>query len=89
MRTRMVVLGATCIIGGAIGLLTLYAVIDPNPQEALVEHATDEVYYLGLPEILLSGVVIVSLAVAVALVFGAFRALRILYRRLRRADRPP
>ncbi|HWE17084.1 MAG TPA: hypothetical protein VG758_07875 [Hyphomicrobiaceae bacterium] len=89
MRTRTAALGAICIVGGAVGVLTLYAVIDPNPQEALVEHATDEVNYLGLPEVLLSGLVLVSLAVAVALALGAFRALRILYRRLRRADRRP
>jgi hypothetical protein len=89
MRTRTAALGAICIIGSGIALLTLYAVIDPNPQETLVELATDEVNYLGLPEILLSGLMLVSLAIAVALVFGAVRTLRILYRRLRRADREP
>ena len=82
-------LGAICIIASAIGLLMVYAVIDPNPQEELVEQATDEVSYLGLSEIFLSWFVVISLAVALALVVGAFRGLRILYRRVRRAGRLP
>jgi hypothetical protein len=92
LRTRMTILGGTglaCIVGSVIGLLAVYIAIDHNPQEEFVKQATDEVNYLGLSEIFLSWFVIVSLAVALALALGAFRGLRILYRRVRRADRRP
>jgi hypothetical protein len=84
LSTWTAALGATCIAciaGGAIGSTMVYIAIDHNPQEEFVKHVADEVSYLGLSEVFLSWFVVVSLAVALALVLGAFRGLGTLYRR--------
>ena len=88
LRTRMAILGGTCMAstgGAAIGLLAVYIAIQHNPQGAYVGHETGVVNYFDLSAMFLSAFAIVSLVASFALALAAWavRGLRVLYRLLR------
>jgi CDP-diglyceride synthetase len=86
VRSWVAILAAASVIGGAIGSVAVYAAIQHNPHQTIVNHETGFAAYRFLTSIFLSWFLAANIATSLGLaaVLGLLTGSRILYRMLRR-----
>ena len=86
MRSWAAILATTTVVGGLFGSVMVYAAIQHNPQQSIVNHDTGAVDYAYLSAIFLSWFLAAhfTATLAFATALGLLRAADFLYRRLLR-----